>query len=267
MLAPGQLLIVLLAAVAAGFVNAIAGGGSLISFPALTAVGLPAVMANVTNTVALLPGYGGAALAQGRDLRGQRRRMGLLLPAALLGGLLGAALLLHSSVALFTRLVPWLILLGTALLALQAPLRRWLTRLGERPDPRDHDPRGDGDQRRLRQEIGCALAVFAAAIYGGYFGAGLGVILLALLALLLSESLTRLNGLKQVLSLQVNLAAALLFLFSPQVNWSAALVMAGGSLLGGALGGRLASRVSPERLRGVVVILGVVLAAVFFLRR
>lgn len=259
MLAPDQLLIVTLAAVAAGFVNAIAGGGSLISFPALIAVGLPAVMANVTNTVALLPGYGGAAVAQGRDLRGQRRRVWLLLPAAVLGGLLGGMLLLHSSASLFPRLVPWLILLGTGLLALQAPLRRWLTRRGE---GRNHDRLG-----RLRHEVGCVVAVFLAAIYGGYFGAGLGVILLALLALLLSESLTRINGLKQVLSLQVNLAATLLFFFSPQVNWSAAVVMAGGSVLGGALGGRLASRVSPERLRGLVVIFGLVLAAVFFLRR
>ncbi len=259
-----QLLIVALAAVVAGFVNAIAGGGSLISFPALTAVGLPAVMANVTNTVALLPGYGGAAVAQRRQLRGQGRRLWLLLPAAVLGGLLGATLLLHSSAALFSRLVPWLILLGTALLALQAPLRRWLTSQSER----QHRPPGPGErQGRLHQEVGCFLAVFLAAIYGGYFGAGLGVILLAVLALLFEGSLIRLNGLKQVLSLQVNLAAALLFFFSPQVNWSAALMMAGGSMLGGALGGRLASRVSSERLRALVVVLGIVLAAVFFLRR
>lgn len=259
MLAPDQLLIVALAAVAAGFVNAIAGGGSLISFPALTAVGLPAVMANVTNTVALLPGYGGAALGQRRDLRGQRRRAWLLLPACVLGGLLGAALLLISSAALFATLVPWLILLGTGLLALQKPLRRWL--MGRNMPP------GPTMQPAVRQEILCAAAVFLSAIYGGYFGAGLGVILLAVLALLLDGSLTRLNGLKQVLSLQVNLAAALLFLFSPQLNLTAALVMAGGSVLGGALGGRLASRVNPERLRGLVVVLGLVLAVVFFLRQ
>ncbi len=264
MLALAQLLIVAVAAVLAGFVNAIAGGGSLISFPALTAVGLPAVMANVTNTVALLPGYGGAAVAQGRQLRGQRRQVWLLLPAAVLGGLLGANLLLHSSAALFTHLVPWLILLGTGLLALQAPLRRWLTRQRERQQ-RPAKPSARQGQRR--QEVGCFIAVFLAAIYGGYFGAGLGVILLAVLALLLEGSLTRLNGLKQVLSLQVNLAAALLFFFSPEVNWSAALVMAGGSMLGGVLGGRLASRVSPERLRALVVVLGIVLAVVFFLRR
>lgn len=259
MLAPDQLLIVALAAVAAGFVNAIAGGGSLISFPALTAVGLPAVMANVTNTVALLPGYGGAALGQRRDLRGQRRRLRLLLPASVLGGLLGAGLLLISSAALFARLVPWLILLGTGLLAMQKPLRRWLT---ERDMPADPTVKPV-----VRQEMLCAAAVFLAAIYGGYFGAGLGVILLAVLALLLDGSLTRLNGLKQVLSLQVNLAAALLFFFSPQLNRTAALVMAAGSMLGGVLGGGLASRVNPERLRGLVVMLGLVLAVLFFLRR
>lgn len=116
-----DLLWIALAAVAAGFVNAIAGGGSLISFPVLTAIGLPPVMANVTNTVALLPGYGGAAVAQRRDLRGQRRRALVLLPASALGGVLGGMLLLVSDKRFFGSLVPWLILLG-----LQDPLRRWL---------------------------------------------------------------------------------------------------------------------------------------------
>ncbi|MFO8238199.1 MAG: TSUP family transporter, partial [Prochlorococcaceae cyanobacterium] len=129
-----DLLLIALAAVAAGLVNAIAGGGSLISFPVLTAVGLPPVMANVTNTVALLPGYGGAAAAQRHDLRGQRRRAVLLLPAAALGGLLGGVLLLVSDETVFGNLVPWLILLGSGLLALQEPLRRWLL-MGEQPAP------------------------------------------------------------------------------------------------------------------------------------
>jgi uncharacterized membrane protein YfcA len=120
--------VIALAALAAGLVNALAGGGSLISFPTLTAVGLPAVVANVTNTLALSPGYLGATLAQRDQLQGQRQRILLLLPAAALGGLTGGLLLLGSDEALFRRLVPWLILAGSLLLAAQEPLRAWLLR-------------------------------------------------------------------------------------------------------------------------------------------
>ena len=248
-----DLFLVAVAGCVAGLVNAIAGGGSLISFPVLTAVGLPPVMANVTNTVALLPGYGGAALSQRRDVRGQRRRALLMLPASVLGGLLGGVLLLHSGEGLFDALVPWLILLASGLLALQEPLRCWLLR---------HQHLG----RSERLELATLGPVFLASIYGGYFGAGLSVILLAVLAVLISDTLTRLNGLKQVLALAVNLAAALLFLGSEQLNWNAALLMASAALAGGAMGGRLASRINPVRLRAVVVGLGLAMATVFFLR-
>lgn len=248
-----DLLWIALAALAAGLVNAIAGGGSLISFPVLTAVGLPPVMATVTNTVALLPGYGGAAVAQGHDLRGQGRRLLLLLPAAAAGGLLGGVLLLNSGERLFDALVPWLLLIGSALLALQEQLRRWLLAHPQAPQP-------------ARLELFASGPVLLASIYGGYFGAGLSVILLAVLAVLLPENLTRLNGLKQALALAVNLAAALLFLGSAQLHGGAALVMAVGAVAGGALGGRLAGRINPARLRAVVVLLGVAVATVFVLR-
>ncbi len=252
-LSPLDLLWIALAAVAAGLVNAIAGGGSLISFPVLTAVGLPPLMANVTNTVALLPGYGGAALAQRRELGEQRRRLLLLLPAAALGGLLGGVLLLISGERLFNALVPWLLLLGSVLLAVQEPLRRWLLAHPQAPRP---------DQLELL----AAGPVFLASVYGGYFGAGLSVILLAVLAMLLPGSLTRLNGLKQALSLAVNLAAALLFLGSRELHGLAALVMAVGALAGGAVGGRVASRINPAQLRAAVVLLGLAVAVVFFRR-
>ncbi|EDY38332.1 conserved domain protein, putative [Cyanobium sp. PCC 7001] len=248
-----ELVLIALAAVLAGLVNAIAGGGSLISFPVLTAVGLPPVVANVTNTVALLPGYGGAAAAQRSDLLGQRSRLLLLMPAAALGGLLGGMLLLLGGDALFGSMVPWLILLGTVLLALQQRLRRWLLA----------HPHASRPGRLERLAVG---PVVLASIYGGYFGAGLSVILLAVLAVMLTGSLTRLNGLKQALALAVNLAAALLFLGSGQLHATAAVVMATGSAAGGALGGRLASRINPERLRAGVVLLGLLVAAAFFLR-
>jgi uncharacterized membrane protein YfcA len=176
-----------------------------------------------------------------------------LLPAAALGGLLGGVLLLISGERLFNALVPWLLLLGSVLLAVQEPLRRWLLAHPQAPRP---------DQLELL----AAGPVFLASVYGGYFGAGLSVILLAVLAMLLPGSLTRLNGLKQALALAVNLAAALLFLGSRELHGLAALVMAVGALAGGAVGGRVASRINPAQLRAAVVLLGLAVAVVFFRR-
>lgn len=251
---PLQYALIALAAVAAGAINALAGGGTLITFPTLTAVGLPAVAANVTNTVALSPGYLGATLAQKAVILEQRQRLWSLLPAAALGGLAGGLLLLNTSEKLFRELVPFLILLASLLLAIQEPLRRWLTARAARRAGRPH------------REAWAALPLFFAAIYGGYFGAGLSVIILAVLALTLDDSLTRLNALKQAVAFATNLAAATLFLFSGQVVWSVAAVMAVGALIGGALGGRLAGRIQPATLRKVVVTLGIVIAIIYFIR-
>jgi hypothetical protein len=241
-----------LAAVAAGAVNALAGGGTLITFPVLLAVGLPAVAANVTNTVALCPGYLGATLAQRRDLAGQRPRMWIVLPAGALGGLVGGVLLLVTGERTFRALVPFLILLASGLLAAQEPVRAWLLKRGS------HAP--------ARAAVWVAVPVALAAVYGGYFGAGLSVIVLAVLALLLDDSLTRLNALKQSVSLAVNVAAALLFVFSGKVVWATALVMAVGALAGGAIGGRLAGRIAPAALRRAVVAIGVVVGCFYLVR-
>lgn len=247
-----HLLLIALAALAAGAVNAIAGGGTLISFPALMAAGVPAVAANVTNTVALVPGYLGATFAQAKDLRGQEGRLRLLVPTAVLGGLAGGLLLLNTSERLFRELVPWLILLACGLLASQERVRRWVNgRAGRQPQ---------------REQPWVILPVFAAAIYGGYFGAGLSVIVLAVLALVYDDTLTRLNGLKQAIAFSVNVAAAGFFLFSGRVVWQAAVVMAIGALIGGALGGRLASRIAPATLRRAVVGIGVVVALIYLVR-
>ncbi|HZB96781.1 MAG TPA: sulfite exporter TauE/SafE family protein [Herpetosiphonaceae bacterium] len=243
-----------LAAIGAGMVNALAGGGTLITFPMLTAVGVPAVAANVTNTVALCPGYLGATMAQANDLRGQERRLWLLVPASILGGILGGILLLNTGERVFRALVPFLILLASVLLAVQDPLRAWLVR------------RGGQTGASASRQAGTALPVGAAAIYGGYFGAGLSVIVLAVLGLVLDDSLTRLNALKQAISFSVNTAAAIFFLFSGQVVWSAAAVMAVGALIGGALGGRLAGRIRPIVLRRTVVVVGVIVSIIYFVR-
>lgn len=254
MLSVWELALVGLAAIAAGAVNALAGGGTLITFPMLTAVGLPAVMANVTNTVALCPGYLGATLAQARDLRGQQRRLRWLTPASIVGGIAGGIALLNTEERLFRALVPYLILVAAGLLAVQDPVRRWIVR------------RTSHGNAARSSEAWMALPVALAAIYGGYFGAGLSVIVLAVLGLVLDDSLTRLNALKQAISLSVNVAAALFFLFSGQVAWSAAIVMALGALAGGALGGRLAGRIQPGTLRRIVVTVGVAVALVYFVR-
>jgi uncharacterized protein len=242
-----------LAAVGAGAVNALAGGGTLITFPTLIALGVPPVVANVTNTVALCPGYLGGTLAQKKDLAGQRKRVIQLVPAAAVGGIIGGILLLNTGEKLFKDLVPYLILLASGLLAIQDPLRKWLTR-------RAAVSGGQTNERMAWLPVGLA------SIYGGYFGAGLSVIVLAVLGLTLDDTLTRLNALKQAISLSVNVAAALFFVFSGKVIWSLALVMAVGALLGGALGGRLASRVKPVVLRWIVVTIGVVIGVIYLVR-
>ncbi len=249
-----QLLLVALAAMAAGLVNALAGGGTLISFPMLTFVGVPPVVANVTNTVALCPGYLGATVAQSKDLQGQTHRLRWAVPAGVIGGLVGGLILLNTGEKVFKELSPFLILLASVLLAIQNPVRRWLQRRAERTG------------RRAASEATAGLPVGLAAIYGGYFGAGLSVIVLAALGLLLDDSLTRLNALKQAVAFSTNVAAAVLFVFSGRVVWIAALVMAVGALIGGALGGRLAGRIQPSTLRTVVVVIGVIVAIIYFVR-
>jgi uncharacterized protein len=243
-----------LAALAAGAVNALAGGGTLITFPMLTFLGVPAVTANVTSTVALCPGYFGGTLAQWNDLRGQKNRLWLIAPAGIIGGVLGGFLLLQTGERLFRELVPYLILLASTLLAIQDPIRAWLTRrMGE-----DHSGTG--------LEALTWLPVGLASIYGGYFGAGLSVIVLSALGLTLEDSLTRLNALKQAVAFSVNVAAAIFFLFSGQVLWGTAVVMAVGALFGGMLGGRLAGYIKPSTLRWTVVVIGVIISIVYFVR-
>jgi uncharacterized protein len=255
---PAQLALAGLAAVGAGAVNALAGGGTLITFPTLTALGLPAVPANVTNTLAVAPGALGGLVTQRSELAGQGPRLARLAPTALLGGLVGGYLLLHTNEALFRRLVPWLILAASALLAVQDPLRAFIVK-------RLAGDAGAEAQGRKGEAL-AVLLVFFASIYGGYFGAGLGVIVLAVLGLVLHDSLTRLNAAKQAIGFAANLAAALLFAAGGPVHWPAAGVMAVGAVAGGAVGGHLAGRIRASRLRGLVVAIGAVVGLVYLFR-
>jgi uncharacterized membrane protein YfcA len=249
-----SVLLVALAGMAGGAVNALAGGGTLITFPVLTAVGIPPVAASITNTVALSPGYFGATLAQLKDIRGQGARLKLLAPIGAVGGIVGGLLLINTTDKVFRELVPYLILMAALLLALQDRLRAWLLR------------RVAESGRSGWHEAWAAPPIFLASIYGGYFGAGLSIIVLAVLGLTLDDTLTRLNGLKQAIAFSVNIAAAIFFIFTGQVVWLAALVMAVGALIGGALGGRLAGRVKPSSLRRIVVVIGVIVGTIYLLR-
>ena len=249
-----DLMIAALAAVGAGAINALAGGGTLISFPLLVAVGVPPIAANVTNAVALCPGYFGATIAQLPNLKGQRAQLLLLVPVAILGGLVGGMILLRTGERTFTALVPWMILAASLLLAVQEPVKKFVIKRLSNP------------QHKHRTMALSALPIAAAAVYGGFFSAGMSVLLLAVLGLTLDDTLTRLNALKQVLAFSVNIAAAVFFLFSDQVVWSAAAVMAVGALIGGALGGKLAGKLPPAVLRWVVVVAGIAIAIAYWVK-
>jgi uncharacterized membrane protein YfcA len=242
-----------IAAILGGGVNALAGGGTLITFPVLLALGTPAVAANVTNTVALCPGYLGGALAQFNDLRGEERRSYGFGIASALGGVLGGVLPLNTGEQTFGALVPYLILLAAGLLAVEGPVHRW------------HERRVGQTGEQHVYAAWRVLPVFLAAIYGGYFGGGLSVIVLAVLGLVSQEPLPRLNALKQVIALCANVAAAIFFLFSGKVIWSATIVMAIGALVGGGIGGLVADQVRPSVLRAIVVVFGVATAIAYFI--
>lgn len=277
------------AAGAAGAINAVAGGGTLVSFPTLVALGVPAVAANVTNTVALVPGYLAGSWGQRDVLRPQLRRARVLAAAAIAGGLGGSILLVTIPAHAFRVAVPYLILASCALLLGQDRLRDRLRPAGVGTAPGS----GSGDGTPGAAPPGAAPAgaapaeaasagnaavarpaashspllvvvVFAGAVYGGFFGAGLGIMLLAVLGLFTAESLVQVNALKQALSFVINLVAAGFFAFSGHVHWDLVPVMAAASVVGASLGSRLVHLIKPVHLRRVVVVAGVAVAIAFW---
>ena len=245
---PLEGLLLALAGLAAGFTNAVAGGGSLISFPALLAVGHDAVAANVTNTVSLWPGYLSGAAGYRDDLRAQRERVIALAGTGAAGGVVGTVLLLVAPPGVFDAVVPWLVLVAVVLLAVQPRVAAAVRR------------RSEGRDRAPHTSVRLHLAIFAAATYGGYFGGGLGVIVLAVLGIFLPDDLTRLNGLKNALSLVVNTVALVGFALFGPVAWSAVAVVGPASLVGGVAGSRVARRVSATVLRRAVIVWGTIVA-------
>jgi uncharacterized membrane protein YfcA len=259
---PADAALVAGAGLLAGAVNAVAGGGTLISFPALLAAGLPAVSANTTSSVGLLAGYVGGSVGYRRELAGQGARIRALAVVSVLGGVLGAVLLLVTPADAFRSLVPYLVLLSCALLAAQPKLSAFVQRRRERtaPVPDAGAPRHD-----ISPLVVAGVGI--ASIYGSYFGAGLGVLLLAVLGVLLQDGLQRLNALKGLLSLIVNLVGVLIFAVSGTVDWAFAGILAVSALAGGYFGVGIARRIPPNALRAAVVLFGTVVAVVLLVRR
>ncbi|MFH8484444.1 sulfite exporter TauE/SafE family protein [Streptomyces longisporoflavus] len=234
------------AAVAAGGINAVVGSGTLITFPTLLAFGYPPVLANVSNTIGLVPGVLSAAYGYRAELKGQRSRLLKLGLASLLGGVAGAVLLLKLSADTFSSAVPVLILIACALVLLQPRLQKWLAR-------RDSRGRADGG-------VPLWAGVLGTGVYGGYFGAAQGVLLMGLFGSFLRDDVQRLNAVKNVLASIVNGVAAILFIAVTTVDWTVAGVIAVGSTLGGVIGARVGRRLSPAVLRGLIVAVGVTAA-------
>lgn len=240
-MSPQDALAIFAAGLAAGTVNVIVGSGSLITFPTLLALGYPPVLANVSNTVGLVPGSVSAVAAYRRELVGQRPRLLQLGSASLLGGLTGAVLLLSLPHSVFKAAVPVLIAVAALLMAAQPRISAGLERRGG---------------RRTHGGAGLLVGVFLTGIYGGYFGAAQGVILIALLAIFIDDDLQRLNGTKNALALVVNAVSGAFFVATTHISWPVAGLIAAGSIIGGQVGGRYGRRLPAALLRGVIVVVG-----------
>jgi uncharacterized protein len=238
-----QALLVLVAGVWAGAINTVVGSGTLITFPVLLGVGVSPVTANVSNTVGLFPGSFVGAYGYRRELEGQRERAITLGSASVLGAIVGAILLLELPAGAFKAIVPVLIVLALVLVVFGKQLTAWLA------------ARGRGATEHTT--VALWVTTFGTGIYGGYFGAAQGVLLMGFLGLLLAESLQRQNALKNVLAGLVNFVAAVVFVATTHIDWTAAALIAAGSIVGGVLGARIGRRLSPALLRATIVVVGV----------
>ena len=241
------------AAVAGGALNSVAGGGSFFTFPALVFTGMPSIAANATSTMAVWPGSLASVVAYRDDVRAARRHLPGLLVVSLLGGLVGAVVLMKTPQPVFDRLLPWLLLFATAMFAFGQKFTVWLKR---------HEAPGAPGR------IGAVswTLQFLIAIYGGYFGGGMGLMMLAMLTLAGLTDIHEMNGLKTVLASALNAIALAAFVWAGLVQWPQASVMIVGAVLGGYGGARLAKQVNPALVRSVVIVVGSLLTAWFFWR-
>lgn len=238
----GEIIAIAAAGLAAGMVNTVVGSGTLITFPVLLAFGYAPVTANVSNTVGLVPGSVSGAVGYRRELSGQREQAVRLGTASVLGGITGAILLLVLPASAFEAIVPVFIALALVLILLQPRLNR---ALAARPVPSPH-----------RGRI-LLLALYATGVYGGYFGAAQGILLLGILGLALTQDMHRTNALKNVLAGSVNGVAGVFFIVFAHVEWGPAAIIAGSSILGAQIGARYGRRLPPTALRGLIVVVGV----------
>jgi uncharacterized protein len=238
----GEVLAIALAGLAAGTINTVVGSGTLITFPVLLAFGYAPVIANVSNTIGLVPGSISGAVGYRRELAGQRGRAVRLGTASVLGGIAGAALLLLLPASAFEAIVPVFIAIALALIILQPRLNRMLAK-------------HVGDLGRRGQLI-TLLAIFATGVYGGYFGAAQGILLLGILGLALTQDLHRTNALKNVLAGLVNGVAGVFFILAAHVEWGPAAVIAASSILGAQIGARYGRRLPSTALRGLILVVG-----------
>ncbi|WP_405011047.1 sulfite exporter TauE/SafE family protein [Kitasatospora sp. NBC_01539] len=240
-------LAVLLAGIGAGTINTIVGSGTLITFPVLLAIGLPPVTANVSNTLGLVPGSVSGVIGYRRELAGQRNRLLRLGSASLVGGLTGAWLLVQLPSSAFDAIVPALILIALVLVVIQPRVARAMAarRAADAGPPPEAGPL-------------LLTGVLLSGVYGGYFGAAQGVLLLALMGMLLQDDMQRINATKNVLALIVNGVAAVFFLFVAEIDWTVVLLIAVGSAAGGQIGARVGRRLPPPVLRAVIVVVGLV---------
>lgn len=240
---PFDVALVAASGVAAGGINAVAGGGTLVAFPALLATGMSARTANIVSTIGLVPGYAGGSVAYRRELEGQGSRVRALTIVSALGGIAGAVILVATPARSFRVVVPFLILVSCVLLGFQSRIGTLVAR--RTPSTPD-------------REItwGVQAGVFVGAVYGAYFGAGLGVLLLALLGILLADELQRLNALKGLLSFLINAVSVVVFVVAGHVAWWYTAILAVTAWVGGHTGVRVARRLSPTVLRGAVMVFG-----------
>ncbi len=244
-MSPWQAAAIFATGVVAGTINTVAGSGTLFTFPVLLAFGYPPVIANVSNTVGLVPGSVSGALGYRRELSGQGARLARLSAASLTGGVIGAVLLLSLPASAFQAIVPGFIALALVFIIAQPRISAALARRTSRAAARD-----------LAGPVATA-GVLAGGVYGGYFGAAQGIMLLAILSLSIDDELQRLNALKVVLAGLVNLVSGVIFVFAANVAWAPAGLIALGSVIGGTLGARVGRRLEPRVLRVVIVVVGI----------
>jgi uncharacterized protein len=256
-----HLLLVFASAMAAGAINSVAGGGTLLTFPALLAAGHPALIANATSTVALWPGTVGGWWGYRQEIGESRHLLRPMLVLGLIGGALGSWLLLVTPTSVFDRIVPFLVLTATLLFSAQESISRWLRARAGGPEEVEHPAPAD-----VRGHPAALLGVFVTAVYGGYFGAGIGIITLAVLSFMGLRDIHQMNGLKNGFALATNGVAAAIFIAKGLVDWRLALLMAGAALFGGYSGAGIAKRIGQKNVRRLVIAVGFVLTASLLMR-